>query len=87
MKINKNFKLREIRGHYLLVPIKNNPISNDVIALNLTAGLIFKNCSYDNENDIITAILKYFDDTSSDDKKILLEYLQTVIRQGFIVRR
>ncbi|WP_297998522.1 PqqD family peptide modification chaperone [uncultured Phascolarctobacterium sp.] len=87
MEINKNFKLRDIKGHYLLVPIRTNSISNDVIALNDTAGLLFKNCMYEDENDIVSAVLKNFSNTTNEDRKMLLEYLEMMITNGLIVRK
>lgn len=42
MKTNENFVLREVYGTFLLVPIMDNDISNNIISFNETGAFIFK---------------------------------------------
>ena len=45
IEMNQDFILRKIYHVYLLVPIKSNKISNDVMVLNESSAAIFQECS------------------------------------------
>lgn len=85
MKINEKFVLRNICGKSLLVPICKNNITQNVICLNLTSAMIFENCS---KFDSVERLGKYIASNFSDSKAILAdleEYIDMLLKQGFLV--
>ena len=87
MRLNENFVLREIYDVYLLIPIKKNSISNDVVSLNKTSALIFKECSkFEDVHELVENLIRIFnvENDSSIEKELTL-YIQEMINQGLIV--
>jgi len=85
MRINRNFVLRKIYGHYLLVPIRRNEIIMDVISLNNTAGFVFENCIKDgNREDIIRNFTERFICDQSQ-ITVINKYIDDLVEKGLLV--
>lgn len=87
MKINSVFVIRRIYNIYILVPIKNNTISNNVIHLNSTVALIFLNCNKFNDVDSLAENLSYefLDEDKEQIIKVLKSYINDLIEQKYIL--
>lgn len=87
MRINSVFVIRKIYNIYILVPIKNNTISNNVIHLNSTVALIFLNCNKFNDVDSLAKNLSYefLDEDKEQIIKVLKSYINDLIEQKYIL--
>jgi hypothetical protein len=86
MKQNENFVLREVYGAFLLVPIMNNEISNNIISFNETGASIFKaakDCQ--NKIELSNAINnKYNPSNDSKTEELLNRFIDSLIEMRLI---
>lgn len=87
MKINPAFVLRKIHHVFLLVPVRKNSISKDVIALNATAAVIFQQCEKaETANKLAEILAEHFLDISKEEAVVKLEpYIKSLMEQQLIV--
>ncbi|MCM1218531.1 MAG: PqqD family protein [Lachnospiraceae bacterium] len=87
MKMNPSFVLREIYHTFLLVPIRKNSISKDVIALNDTAAMIFQKCEKAESAHTLAEILaeEFLDIPAEEVIGKLEPYIETLIEQKLLV--
>lgn len=88
MKINPAFVFRKVYDVNLLVPVRKNAISSDVISLNDTAALIFEDCEKsDSEQELAELLADRFVDVSREEViSMLVPYIRSLLEQGFIER-
>lgn len=89
LSLNDCFVFRKIFNVHLLVPIKRNSISSDVLFLNETAALIIDECSNaDTAHDLALSVSEKFVDVEKDDVVPELEsYINELISSGILLRR
>lgn len=87
MKINSAFVLREIYHVCLLVPVRRNEISKDVISLNSTAALIFKKCQNANSVEQLAEIVadEFVDMPKAEIINNIMPYINSLIEQKLII--
>ena len=86
MKPNENFVLREVYGTFLLVPIMNNEISNNIISFNETGAFIYK-AAKDCQNKIeLSNVINHKYNPSNDPKteKLLNQFIDRLIEMRLI---
>jgi len=88
MILNSAFVLREIYHVFLLVPIKRNEISKEVISLNSTAALILKKCR---ETDSVEKLAELVADEFVDIPReeiidTLVPYINSLVRHKLIIK-
>lgn len=88
MRINPAYVFRKIYDVNLLVPVRKNKISKDVISLNDTAALIFQKCdSTDSEQELAELLADRFVDVTQEEVLSELKaYIDSLVKQGFIER-
>lgn len=82
MKVKKSFMLREVAGHFIVVPVGVASLEfNGVITLNQTGAFMWKALEEDiTEEDLIQKVMEEYDvkeDLVKKDVKKFLEKLQT----------
>lgn len=87
IELNKAFVLRKICHVYLLVPIKSNKISNDVMLLNESSAAIFQECSNAIDvHSLAILVAKKFIDVDVDEVVPEIEsYVLELIDSGLLV--
>lgn len=86
MKQNPNFVLREVYGTYLLIPVRNNVVSNDIISFNKMGATIFKEvASAENRSDILEQLNKEYNPQCDEEKSQQIEkFLNYLVEFGLI---
>ena len=88
-QLNDVFVLRKIYDVNLLVPIKNNKISNDALLLNGTASLIIEECTKaDSVENLSSSVCdKFIDVDKNEIFDDILAYTKKLLSDGIIVER
>lgn len=88
-KLNECFVLRKIYNVNLLIPVKNNKISNDALLLNDTASLVIEECAKaDNVYDLASSVCdKFIDVDKNEIFGDILAYAEKLFSDGIIVER
>lgn len=89
LSLNDCFVFRKIFNVHLLVPVRKNDISADVLFLNETATLIIDECTgADNAHDLALTVAEKFTDVEKDDVAPELEsYIEELIHSGILIKR
>lgn len=87
MKLNQSLVLRKIYNVFLLIPIKRNNVTQDAIALNNTAAMIFQECENASSSyELAEIVAKKFNNASEEEIiEELKTYIDSLIEQGIII--
>ena len=84
MRINDSFVLRRIHHIYMLIPIKYNDVSNNVISLNNTAAQIFLDCIHHDNAETLSNAISIQYGLSEIDKINIYNYISSLIENRFL---
>lgn len=87
LKLNQCFVLRKLYDVNLLIPIKNNHISNDALLLNSTAALIIEECLHADSISSLSALVcdRFIDVDKNDIFNDIAAYIRKLLSDGIIV--
>ena len=87
-KLNECFVLRKLYDVHLLIPIKNNKISNDALLLNNTAALIIEKCSETtNIQSLASSVCDEFIDVNNEIFDDIVAYIKKLMKDNIIIER